>query len=724
MRGGIKKSSSFWDILRDLDEKNQLRHKSRKKKRKERKLVLKADKIVNKKNHLTLAKEKLNCLTMLLRLIVVNNEKFSDAQIRLFQTLESKMDPNADKDSMSLLCEQGTPPRTQDEEEATVSQPSQRSERGEKEKEKTTAQWKCPKCPKVFTYEKNLTNHLEKKHQNLEDTLDESSFAPGAASSQDESLKRKRDSHEDKMDEGLGAPRIKLDTIGEEVDEKILDDTFGEDVFETPSGSQVSTQQIRNSVAENIRQAEQEMVNLDMNDEDPDASLRRDEEKRMVTLEEKLRLKDDLLHIKTSDLMEREGEISELKELLDQKTRQLKEMEQKMDEKEKEAEDLRQRIAVAERQSPAKEALKADLERADATIANLNGRMANLSKELKVAKANLRKHEVDFESFEKVRTSMQATLLKVEKVEKKCEEVEMENAKLKKKIPCRQEDCDRGNRCENSHQLRYEDRREPKDPQWRKRLPCKFYNTPNGCRNSDEKCGFIHEASGNQRARRNSEQSRSSDDDSSNPSFLNINLQKFRKFPGIKEEPEEESSVEECSPTYQVGRGPVRKLWSSGRGARRNSEAEEERPAKKIKVEQEDEDVWAGNDHGAGREPRHPVPRRLSTRSSDGGQGPSSSRGRSASRGSDNTSTSTRPKRKFSPIRSPTEERDPPRDREENVDWKVYKRAQRDLRYQVNSRRRMMGNRGRGQYRYDEQEEKFEGSRKQSWDRRSSHGRR
>ena len=74
--------------------------------------------------------------------------------------------------------------------------------------------------------------------------------------------------------------------------------------------------------------------------------------------------------------------------------------------------------------SPGKENLKKEHEKAAATIKNFNGRLVNVSKELKTAKANLRKHEVDFTSFEKVRTSLLFLSYK------------LKNAKLKKRIPC------------------------------------------------------------------------------------------------------------------------------------------------------------------------------------------------------------------------------------------------------------------------------------------------
>ena len=302
-----------------------------------------------------------------------------------------------------------------------------------------------------------------------------------------------------------------------------------------------------------------------------------------------------------------------------------------------------------------------------------------------------------FPSFEKVRTSLESTLLKVEEVEKRCTDYELENAKLKKKIPCKDETCDRDRRCENSHQLHYEDRREPRESRWRKTLPCKFFNTPAGCKNTDEKCSFIHESRSSRNQRRYSEQSR--DSDNGPPSYIDINLQKFRRMSEVKEENVEDSSIEELSPG---SRQPLR-----------NRRYQEEGPvSKKIKIEVKPEPL-SGNESGATGRPHQAAPNYGGR--SRGVQGGANWDGTGGARGS----PSTRPKRKFSPIRSPTEEREVPRDRE--VDWQVYRRAQHDLRFQMNSRRRISSARGRGQ-RQDPDLSFEDAARRNWWNRRPSHG--
>merc|ERR1711940_399802 len=89
-------------------------------------------------------------------------------------------------------------------------------------------------------------------------------------------------------------------------------------------------------------------------------------------------------------------------------------------------EDLRERSQGQDNWVEEKERLKEDLEKADATIKNLNGKMNNLNKELKMYKLNLRKHEADHGSLEVLRTQMEATVLKIEQVEKKSEDLELE----------------------------------------------------------------------------------------------------------------------------------------------------------------------------------------------------------------------------------------------------------------------------------------------------------
>ena len=322
-----------------------------------------------------------------------------------------------------------------------------------------------------------------------------------------------------------------------------------------------------------------------------------------------------------------------------------------------------------------KEKLKEDLEKADATIRNLNGKMNNLNKEYKMAKLNLRKHEADNGSLEVLRTQMEATILKIEQVEKKSEDLELENAKLKKKIPCPRDNCDRDKRCDYSHSLRYEDRREFGRNQRRKTMPCKFFNTFKGCHKADEECDFIHEVPLPQvqprRERRVSEQSRDSED--SQDSYLNLRNQRFKTLSRVGElEPMDEESVEELSPS---SRQPTRR---DPRTPPRRTEEEGRRTAKRPRYNNEERER-AGNGEGTTARPRPSVPEPGRRRSSSRAGLSRTSRGRS----------STPRGRRFSPIRSPTEDRE--------VDRKTYIRAQNLLRAGMEDARREKRDRSRSE---------------------------
>ena len=82
-------------------------------------------------------------------------------------------DPNQDKDSQSLLAEQEDNPT-----QGTSQEDSQQQGGGE---------WKCPRCPKSFKFEKTMKNHLRAKHS-MDDTLNESAFAPSRSSTHESAV--------------------------------------------------------------------------------------------------------------------------------------------------------------------------------------------------------------------------------------------------------------------------------------------------------------------------------------------------------------------------------------------------------------------------------------------------------------------------------------------------------------------------------------------------------
>ena len=319
--------SSFWNVLLTIDDQNEALENVDKHKTAVQKAPVYncttgefADKIDKMKSILSMAKMKMWLMTSLCRIIVSYNNKINFKTRKKFQKMAARYnDANADKDSLSLLAEQETP--------TLMSQEDDPMKDGEEDKEKGA--WKCPKCPAAYKYEKVLRNHMRSKHA-LDETLDEASFNPDCASSQDVSAraaKRKRD-------EGKAGGSLDRDrSLSTELSSLIQapwtghDSSVVQDEASGPSGAPPqpkATQAVLSSVAATMKKAEKDMVELDLDsDEDPDESMRREEAKMTKALDQQLKLKDDLLHIRNAKLVEKEGEISELKEVVDQKERQL-----------------------------------------------------------------------------------------------------------------------------------------------------------------------------------------------------------------------------------------------------------------------------------------------------------------------------------------------------------------------------------------------------------------
>ena len=404
-------------------------------------------------------------------------------------------DPNQDKDSQSLLAEQEDVPSQGTSQEDR----QQGGSRDEGRSQGQGGEWKCQKCPKSFKWEKTLKNHVAAKH-GMDETLNESNFAPSRTSSlavdEDNSRKRKREGDDDgdSIEEGARG-RGRLETVEEEVNFDLLDDTFSNE------GARPSTQGVFEEAAEALRNAERVLV--DVNDDegtsDPDESMERDKDKALTELEKKLKIKDDLLHLRNGKLAEKEADLAECKELSDQKDRIIRKAHEEIKRKEEELERMRKKLEEKEREaregSPeSRKKLKTALEKLEksaATVKCVTGRFENMKKDLDVARRTIRQHESENATFKKVEDSLECTLAKLAEVEKELDKCKKERAALQKRIPCTRENCQWGADCENSHQLRYEDRSEPKNPKWKKTVPCRFFLNGH-CYKTEDKCGFLH----------------------------------------------------------------------------------------------------------------------------------------------------------------------------------------------------------------------------------------
>ena len=309
--------SSFWNVLLSLDDNNEALRNVDKHRAADDQVYRStagnfADKVDKIRSRLSMAKLKMETMSHLANLITSYNVKVDFKIRKKFQKMAARYtDANADKDSLSLLAEQETP--------VMMSQEDTNKE-GEDDKEKKA--WKCPKCPAAYVYEKVLRNHIEQKHA-LDETLDEGNFNPDFASSQDTSARAaKRKREEGKIGGSLDRDRRLSSEISSLLQAQwtgVHDASLSLEEGAGPSRATdqpKATQVVLSNVAASMSKAEKDMVQVDMDseEEDPDASMRREEAKVAQALGNQLKIKDDLLHIRNAKLMEKEGTISELKE--------------------------------------------------------------------------------------------------------------------------------------------------------------------------------------------------------------------------------------------------------------------------------------------------------------------------------------------------------------------------------------------------------------------------
>lgn len=601
-------------------------------------------------------------LNKLLLNLIDDNESGNDSDFQMASQAE---------DSMLLMAEQ----ETQEDPQEAASQEVLSQEEGPSQNE-----WKCPKCTKRYKHEKTMRNHLEKVHGMMDDSIqsiDERAFAPNQSSTHESAVdlvderKRKRSDDEESEDGGEKPKgRARMSTIDEEIDDRILDDTM-----EGP-GFRTSTQGLRNEAAEEYERAERNAIVMDEQEgEDLDASINRDRDKALANLEKKIKQKDDLLHNRCAKLADREAEIAELNELNDQKERLLFKANREIQEKDKKIQEMWKKLAEEKKRgasqnriSPEKEKLKDDVVKGTAHVKCLNGRVENLKRELDEAKKTIRRQGNDEKAYEKVRISLENTLMKLSAMEEKVEDYERERAKLLKRIPCTRPDCRRGNDCENSHKLRYEDRSEPKVNNWRKTILCKFF-AQGYCEKSDEECNFIHDGGYSGGARRRIESVGSNED-----SFNNYMNQRFK----VARQDSVDSSIEVVE-ERKVNGGQKNSMAArdganryseprlavalpDGRGFKRQNSVPAAKRRRTESTSSSNGASFSGNGQGASLRPQNEAPMsnprssRVDQMRRDGSRSRSRDQGLSRDGG--------RP-RNWSPIRSPEDlDRSRPRDRD------------------------------------------------------------
>ena len=507
--------------------------------------------------------------------------------------------------------------------------------------------WKCPKCPKSYQSQKTLRNHLEKKHGEAGGSgeagmADDDNSQPMALEEVVEPATRKRKERED--DSGDERPRARMSTISEEVEN--LDLNLLDDTFSSPSKTQ-STQGLVSEAARLYEAAER--VEVDVEDKGDD-SMEEDREKALEEMGKKLDVRDALLHSRNALLAQKDADLAEAGEMIEQRNRALEKSKKDLEEKSKEVEALIKRLEEVERKteeyerrresSPEKEVIKGSLAKANEAVAHLTGRVKNLSQELNQAKKNLKRSENDVKVQEKLEENFEHTLRKLQELETELAELKNEKARLQKRIPCTIKDCQNGRTCVYSHQLMYEDKSEPRDRDWRKKVPCRFFLSAEGCFKSEGECLFSHQRAGNRE--REETGRRPSVDEGRRSREIEITVQ--RTGEGASGYGRDIRTTDEAR-RYDERRG--------GREAgfkRRRLDSERESGSNK--------EEWSGNGNGASRKSRLGAPGDRLRHKSISRESSNVSSKSSPNRGEKSKNSTAGGARAWSPIRSPEDTRD------------------------------------------------------------------
>ena len=565
---------------------------------------------------------------------------------RDFQSMASRFP----QDSLSLLTDQKSPEL---EEGSQMSQPSQASQ----EKE-----WECPwiACNKVYKFEKGLQNHIKRVHDGKDDLLEgannhrEVSKTDEVFSEEDDYGRKRKweelDDYSDNEEEEKGErTKARLVSIREEdefpengsVDMGLLD------------SSPRSTQEIHDVAKRAYAKAEKVDVDVGLMDDSAE-----EERLDLEELKKTLKSKESLLNIRNSELAEFEAKIEELKEsheilessltkVQNSRAEEMRKARAEMEVRDKVIKELRSKNLAKTNQrakSPAKEKLKDELSRSSTKMVELAGRIEKLQTDLKKSQAEKKKAEIDAKKYERMKISLDETMLEMDNIKRDLEEYRKEMAKARKKIPCTKPGCNTPRECEFSHLLKYEDRSEPRDPSWRKNVPCRYFNHPDGCKYSSEECSFSHE-------RRNGDER--------------------RRSPSLEILEETAGPSERRQDRFQRVPPPKRRRFTTS--WREEAERKEE---------------MSGNGSGAGGRPHHSAlgqhqnSRRNSMSSSGNVGGQMNNNGVVKGRVSRDRSV----RRQFSPIRSP----------EEKVNHQRWGSQQEDLRPRLEARRGRMRSQSRG----------------------------
>ena len=483
------------DLPENTREKKSLENQTRKRIKNTAKWE--ADKYPNKSEQDTRLKVS---LTMTKLMSVISKLNIMQIDIMMYNVNKKEFQKMANKipdgDSLSMLAEQGSPGLEESSQQSQSSQASQE------------LNWGCPipNCSKSYKFENGLKNHIQKVHkgrdyEELPVSQEDNVFYDG----EDDPVSKKRKQREfDDDSDGPGEknkPRTHLSTILEEedgvniradsLDMGLLDDSLTK-----------STQEVYDAAKEAYAKAEK----VDVNIGELEDSLEEEEKADLDELRRSLKTKADLLHIRNAEIAELEASLDEMKESHDQneaylkkvkasRAEEMKKAKVEMEAKDKIIKDLKARnIAKAGRsKSPSKEKLKVDLDKNSTKMSQLADMVTKLQGELKEAMAKKKEAEVVTKKFDRMKVSLDKTTREAETIRRELEEYKRDMAKTKKRIPCSKPGCNTPRECEYSHLLKYEDRSEPREENWRKRIPCRYMSHPDGCKYSAEECQYSHD---------------------------------------------------------------------------------------------------------------------------------------------------------------------------------------------------------------------------------------
>ena len=374
----------------------------------------------------------------------------------------------------------------------------------------TSQRYQCPhdNCGKSYKLEGGLKNHLSKVHGAEDTLLGESKFDPQETSTSsmtdnERPLKRKRpsddfvsDTDDENFEDALRSKEARADYVGRLNLQRDVD--LGYDIEsaaeDTMIGVQITdTQTLLKNLADTIETSKDNntTVRAGLMTANDSMELGINNNVELKAKDDTIKMLQNLIHEKDTKIMDMEVIKNEQADMLDDKDRKLKDLRKVVKLKQSEIADLvkdKELSNIKLHQSPAKEALKVEAEKAQRHILNQNNRIRNLEKQTDELTKHVKFLEKEQPDVVKLKKSVKESLDRAEHYTREREGLHNTIAQLKKKIPCYNvATCDLGKRCQNSHVLKYSMQLNNL-----KTVPCVHF-IDNRCKYSAEDCKYSHE---------------------------------------------------------------------------------------------------------------------------------------------------------------------------------------------------------------------------------------